>query len=161
MSRELWLLRHGKAELGVGMADIDRRLQKSGEQEVLQMGLCLQQQGLIPDIIITSPAVRAYATARMVADTLAMPDVQWRQDARLYFHGLEVLKQVLAEVPQVARCVLLVGHNPDFEQLANDLAGVAHVRLATASVARLAMPDDWQALPAGCARLEGVWSPSE
>lgn len=161
MSRELWLLRHGKAEPGVGMADSERRLQKSGGQEVLQMGLCLQQQGLIPDIIITSPAVRAYATARMAADALAVPDAQWRQDGRLYFHGVEALKQVLAELPQTLRCVLLVGHNPDFEQLANELAGVTQVRLATASVARLAMPDDWRFLPAGCARLEGVLSPSQ
>lgn len=159
MSRELWLLRHGKAESGEGMADSDRRLQKRGEQEVLQQGFCLQRQGLIPDIMVSSPAVRAYSTARIIAETLTVPDVHWQQDGRLYFHGIDALKQVLAELPQSAHRVLLVGHNPDFEQLANDLAGVNHVRLATASMARLAMPDDWQVLPSGCARLDTVIDP--
>lgn len=66
MSRELWLLRHAKAKRGEGLEDFDRALKKRGKKAAQQVGEWLQQQQLIPDLIISSPAKRAIDTATRV-----------------------------------------------------------------------------------------------
>ena len=60
MSRELWLLRHAKAERYDGSEDYDRRLKKRGKRDANCMGEWLKQQGLQPDFVISSPATRRY-----------------------------------------------------------------------------------------------------
>lgn len=67
MSRELWLLRHGKAERYDGNEDYDRRLKKRGKSDVACMGEWLKEQGLLPDAVISSPAIRAIMTAKKCA----------------------------------------------------------------------------------------------
>jgi len=73
------------------------------------------------------------------------------------------LKTVLAECPLEARRVLLVGHNPELEDLLIHLVGAANLPdtdklLPTAALARLIMPDDWSHLDAGSAKLLSITS---
>jgi phosphohistidine phosphatase len=83
------------------------------------------------------------------------------QDKRLYQEGFERLKTVLAECPPEAKQVLMVGHNPELEDLLVNLVGVNNLPdverlLSTATLVRLTMPDDWTYLEAGCATLVGI-----
>ena len=161
MSRELWLLRHGKSDRNIAMEDFDRPLNKRGKRAVERIGTWLQQQRLIPDWIVSSPAKRALTTAKIVHKAIAVEGVVISQDKRLYQEGFERLKTVLAECPTEARRVLLVGHNPELEDLLIHLAGAANLPdtdklLPTAALARLIMPDDWSHLEAGCARLLSI-----
>jgi phosphohistidine phosphatase len=164
MSRELWLLRHGKSDRNIAMEDFDRPLNKRGKRAAERIGNWLQQQRLIPDWIVSSPAKRALTTAKIVHKAIAVEGVVISQDKRLYQEGFERLKTVLAECPTEARRVLLVGHNPELEDLLIHLVGAANLPdtdklLPTAALARLIMPDDWSHLEAGCAKLLSITNP--
>lgn len=161
MNRELWLLRHGKSDRDVVMDDFDRPLKKRGKQAAQRMGEWMLRQQLIPDLVISSPATRAIATATRVCAAIGMDEQFIQQDKRLYFQGIEQLKWVLAECSANAGKVLLVGHNPDLEELLLDLVGEVNVPdmdklLPTAALARITMPNDWSNLAAGCARLLSI-----
>ena len=77
---------------------------------------------------------------------LSVEAIRWRE--RIYDAHVSGLLQVLAETAAEFRRVMLVGHNPGFEELAGLLAhGDPHrVRLATAAAARIRMPEDWSEL---------------
>ncbi|MFZ2168878.1 MAG: histidine phosphatase family protein [Methylococcaceae bacterium] len=161
MNRELWLLRHGKSNRNLAMDDFDRPLKKRGKRDAERMGVWLQQQQLIPDRIISSPAKRAISTAKLVHKVMAVEGLGIMQDKRLYQEGFERLKSALAEIPLEVSRVLLVGHNPELEDLLIHLAGAASLPdtdklLPTAALARLIMPDDWSHLDAGCAKFLSI-----
>ena len=147
MSRQLWLLRHGKSDRNLAVDDYDRPLKKRGKKAAESMGVWLKKENLIPDYLISSPAKRAYMTAKFVHKAFA--------------EGFERLKTVLAECPPEAKRVLMVGHNPELEDLLVNLVGVNNLPdverlLSTATLVRLTMPDDWTYLEAGCATLVGI-----
>jgi len=161
MSRELWLLRHGKSNRNLAVDDFDRPLKKRGKHAAQSIGAWLQQQRLIPDWIVSSPAKRAISTAKIVQKAIAEDGLDIMQDKRLYQEGFERLKTVLAECPLETRRVLLVGHNPELEDLLINLVGAANLPdtdklLPTAALARLVMPEDWTHLDAGCAKLLSI-----
>jgi phosphohistidine phosphatase len=143
------------------MADFDRPLKKRGKRAAQHIGKWLQQQRLIPDWILSSPAKRALKTAQTVLKAIDAPNLEIEQADRLYQQGFEQLKTVLAECPLEANRVLLVGHNPELEDLLVNLVGVANLPdteklLPTAALARLTLPNDWTHLNAGCARLLSI-----
>ena len=160
MSRELWLLRHAKSDRTVEMEDFDRPLKKRGKKAALRMGTWMQQQQLVPDTVLSSPAKRAISTAKIVCAAIGIDKQAIQQDRRLYFNGVERLKTVLSECPVQSGRVLLVGHNPDLEELLINLTGnnlpAADKLLPTAALAILKMPDDWQHLDTGCAQLISI-----
>lgn len=159
MARELWLLRHAKAETNDSIDDFDRVLKKRGKQAAKDMGLWMKGQQLQPDLVISSPATRAIATARWVCPALGIAEQDIVQDRRLYFADKNRLKLVLAESAGQAQRVLLVGHNPGLEDLLLDLVATMPELdgvMPTATLARLAMPDTWRDLPSGCAQLVGI-----
>jgi len=163
MSRELWLLRHGKSDRNLAMEDFDRPLKKRGKRAAQRIGAWLLELHLIPDWIVSSPANRAISTAKIVHKAIAVDGLIITQDKRLYQEGFERLKTVLAERPLEARRVLLVGHNPELEDLLAYLVGADNLPdtdklLPTAALARLIMPDDWSYLDAGSARLLSITS---
>jgi len=164
MNRELWLLRHGKAERDGLIPDFQRTLNKSGKQAVHRIGLWLNQQGLKPDLLLTSPARRAFDTASIIIDSLDKDNFLLKEVDRLYFHGFAAVKPVLAELPLSYKRVLLVGHNPDLEDLFSYLVGTANLPgknklLPTAALVRLKMPVDWATLSFGCAQIISITYP--
>ncbi|MSP27884.1 MAG: histidine phosphatase family protein [Methylococcales bacterium] len=162
MSRELWLLRHAKAKQNDGIEDFDRALKKRGKQAAQNLGVWLQQQDLTPDFVVSSPAKRAISTAVRVLEAMGAPDeLTITEDKRVYAEGFERFKTVLAECPVDAKRVLLVGHNPELDDLLIHLVGVANLPegdklLSTAALARLTMPDDWTQLSAESAQLLSI-----
>ncbi|MGD9298131.1 histidine phosphatase family protein [Thiohalocapsa sp.] len=168
MPRELLILRHAKSDWESGAAtDFERPLAKRGRKDAPRVGEWLYREGLIPDVILSSPAQRARETALKVCKCLDLSkkDIVW--DGDIYEADLHVLLDVLARVPAAARMVLIVGHNPGFEELLRHLAGGDLEEpndgklLPTAALARLEMPDDWTELEYGCAALVGILRPKQ
>ena len=161
MTRELWLLRHGKSDRNLAVDDFDRPLKKRGKRDAQSIGEWLHKLQLIPDWIVSSPAKRAISTAKIAYKAIAVEGLIINEDKRLYQEGFERLKTVLSECPKEAGRVLLVGHNPELEDLLIYLVGAANLPdtdklLPTATLARLLMPKDWTQLDAGCARLMSI-----
>lgn len=168
MSRQLIIFRHGKSDWGTGApTDFERPLAKRGRTSAPSMGKWMKSQGFIPDLVVSSPAERARQTALLACKKLGFNKSSIHWDQRIYHAGTSTLLQVLSEVPAAARCVMIVGHNPGFEDLYNHLAtlddAVSYddrtVKTATAVV--LNMPDDWSTLSAGCAQLARIQHPRD
>ncbi|MFZ2724729.1 MAG: histidine phosphatase family protein [Methylococcaceae bacterium] len=161
MTRELYLLRHAKSDRSLEIEDFDRPLKKRGKRNAEQIGVYLQQHHLLPDLILSSPAKRAISTAKRVRTASNNKNIIIQQDMRLYASSVDCLKMVLSKCPSHCQRILLVGHNPELEDLLIDLVGAKNVPtinklLPTAALARLTMPSDWTQLQAQCAELVNI-----
>jgi phosphohistidine phosphatase len=161
MNRELWLMRHAKSDWRVDADDFDRPLSRRGKCAARQMGVWMQQHQLVPGFVVSSPALRAVATAEIVCAALGLPAQAIHRDKRLYEQDLNGLKDTLADCPVQAERVLLTGHNPELEVLLIDLTGNIAVPdkdklLPTAALARLIISCDWSRLNTGCAELLSI-----
>ena len=152
MTRELLILRHAKAERPEGVNDFDRPISDPGKRGAQRIATWIWRHNLMPDYVISSPAERAIETARKACKAMSMGDPGIIEDQRIYEATISDLLRVLGEVPQTARRVLLVGHNPGLERLLSYLDGENDGRLTEAALAQLELPDNWLELPPGCAR---------
>ena len=124
--RRLMLLRHAKSHWPMGVADRDRPLAARGREAAPVMGRYLADELLLPDLVLISPAKRTVETWEMVAPMLPeKPATQY--EPRIYEAKVERLLDVVQEVEGDVRTLLLIGHNPGFEELAHLLTGHAPV----------------------------------
>ncbi|MBI1732568.1 MAG: histidine phosphatase family protein [Gammaproteobacteria bacterium] len=125
MSRKslLILMRHAKSDWPDEVRrDADRPLARRGERDAPRMGRWLRKNGLIPDKLISSPALRARATAEIVAEKLRIRKKRIVLDERIYEAGLRRLLEVVAGHGADSSTLLLIGHNPGLEELLLHLA---------------------------------------
>jgi phosphohistidine phosphatase len=132
----LYFLRHGRAEQHSDGPDAERRLTKRGTQELKGAAPIWRRLKLRPEVILTSPLVRAVQTAEIARAALNVKG-QPRTDDRLRPGATwDGLAQAMAEHHEAGR-VMFVGHNPDFESAIEDLSGAGAVRLRPGGVACL------------------------
>jgi phosphohistidine phosphatase len=162
----LMLLRHGKATSPDATKDMDRPLAARGREAVPRIAAHLAGEQLLPDLALVSPARRARETWELVEPALG--PVPARFEPRLYEASPERLMSLLHEVEPAIRTLLLVGHNPGFEDLAKLLIGhgdrYAFARMAkkypTAGLAVIDFPvEDWPAVKPGSGRLDRFVTP--
>ena len=131
---KLWVLRHGDAEdPGPGTDDFDRNLTSTGREEATAAGRALVATGVKPDLVLSSPRVRARQTAELATAELGI-GFEIHEPLSGGFRAEDALS-VLAE--RDGETVLLVGHMPDLAIVVRDLTfcpspmrtgGLAHVR---------------------------------
>ncbi len=130
----LMLLRHAKAEPGVPrVADKDRALAERGLADATRMGERLVRDGMVPDRVICSTARRTRETWTRVSVELGAP-VPVDFEAAIYEATTARLLTVIRRAPPSAKRLMLIGHNPGFEDLTNDFVRDAE----TGAAARLA-----------------------
>jgi len=160
--KTLLILRHAKSSWKQpDQADQDRPLNKRGKKEAPKVGDYLKENDLIPDLILSSPARRAHDTAQAVAEACGFDgQIDLYQD--LYLSDPACYLDVLHCLPDDARRILVVGHNPDVEELLTLLTDVSEP-MTTAALAVVGLPiSSWQELSeATDGRLETLWSPRE
>jgi len=117
--KHLILIRHAESNSQrLGQSDFDRPLSASGEREARATAEMLRCDGRIPDLMVCSAAVRTTATARIIADTLNLPDTIVAPDRHLYGAPAHALLYTIAGFPEDCPCIALVGHNPAISDLA-------------------------------------------
>ncbi len=167
MARQLLVLRHAKSAWDTNaLSDFERPLAKRGKKDAPRVGAWMRAQGLIPDQVLGSPARRARQTVERVCAELGLDANRIIWESSIYAAGTGALLGALATCPRSARVVLVVGHNPGLEELLRFLTGGANLPfeerlLPTGALAELAMPDDWAALPEGCATLRRIVRPKD
>jgi phosphohistidine phosphatase len=147
--KRLTLVRHAKSDWSLpGQVDWDRALSKRGQRDAPEMARRLRARKLAPDLVLTSPAVRALATATILARELKVAAGHVRQDERLYLAEPAGLLAVVRELGGSAKHLMVLGHNPGITDFANRLsAGDRIDNMPTCAVftARFAI-DDWTGL---------------
>lgn len=165
-TRELLILRHGKSDWDNDLDDFNRPLQDRGKRDAQRIGVWLQQQDLLPDYVVSSPAERAIVTAEKCCKVMGMASSDIHQDKRIYAADLSDLMAVLNSCPEEARRVMLVGHNPGLEELLGYLVDQEgplsndDKLLPTATLARLKVNGDWGRLGENGAVLESITKPA-
>ena len=119
-TRRLTLLRHGKAQSIDSCAeDFERALEHRGSIEAREMGGRLVYRDLIPDLILVSPAERAWATAEIVAEICELDPKQVQCARELYLATPETTWRLLAKRDLSIHHILICGHNPGLSELAS------------------------------------------
>lgn len=125
------------------------------------MGELIYKHDLNPDVILCSTAKRARMTAHAVAEACSYQgEIFFQRD--LYHADPETILQMLSNLADDFICVLLVGHNPDLEELLELLTG-DYARLPTAALAQITLPiEHWSELDEDTkGQLVAVWRPRE
>ena len=160
--KTLLILRHAKSSWdNAQLTDYERPLNKRGKQEAPRMGQLLREQDLVPDLIITSSAVRALATAEAVA--LASGYEQEIRATRSFYHAdPDTYIDALRQLDDSLERVMFVGHNPGMEELLEELTGLWE-QMSTAALAQISLPiNQWSELDEETTgELVNLWRPKE
>lgn len=121
---QLLLLRHAKSSWEDDTLDDARRpLNKRGRKAAAAMGQMMAGRGLLPELVLCSPAVRAAETWQLVSEALPLqPAVEIVEALYDFGDGSRLLK-VIRDHGGASPRLLLVGHNPAIESLAIRLIG--------------------------------------
>jgi phosphohistidine phosphatase len=171
--RQLLLLRHAKSSWDdPDLPDHARPLNARGKRAAAVMAAVMQDLGLAPDIVLVSSARRTLQTLEAMTPLPDSPMIEPLDD--LYLATWQRMLDILRSVPETARSVLLIGHNPGMHDLALSLAGAEAMerggapgtrRLAggypTAALAEFYVPSTWKGLEAGQARLVRFIAPND
>lgn len=141
--KTLTLLRHAKSSWDDAVArDFDRPLNRKGQRAAEAMGRHAKTLGLTFDHVVASPAERVVETLKHFATGYG-EDLTPQWDAGVYLASTATLLDVVHALPETADSVLLVGHNPGFEELVllltseGPLRDDVEIKFPTASLAEL------------------------
>lgn len=116
--KKLYLIRHAKSDWSnSSLDDFDRPLNKRGKKNAPFMGKILRDKGIIPDLIISSPAYRARETARKIAKKLKYRE-EIMYNEYIYEASLKTILEIINFIEDEYDDVILVGHNPGLNMLA-------------------------------------------
>ena len=136
--KALYLVRHAKSSRDdPTLPDKERPLNERGLRDAPRMGEQLAKQGVTADLILSSPALRALTTAEIFARKLDYKVKDIAVDERLYGSTPDDLLEVIRELGDGAKCVMLFGHNPELTELAHRLS-TKIVDMPTCAVAEFA-----------------------
>lgn len=141
MPRILLLVRHAKSSWeDDSLADRDRPLNKRGMVDAPEMADRLRQRLLIPDRIVSSPAVRAYDTACSFSQTLDLPVSQIQVEEELYAATSGEILEVVRSLDDSVSVALVVTHNPGLTDLVNEMTSQVIENVPTCGVVTLELP---------------------
>jgi phosphohistidine phosphatase len=164
---QLLLLRHAKSSWDdPKLADRDRPLNKRGLRAAACMRQAIVDLGLIPDMVLISPARRVQETLAALEPWDETPLLETLE--ALYLATAIQMRTLLQEVNETVRSVMLIGHNPGMQELSAQLAAssveseIKRRLLAgfpTAALAEFSVGTRWAKLDAGGTRLVRFLTP--
>ena len=159
--KTLLILRHAKSDWNnANLSDFDRPLNERGLRDAPRVGKLMRDKDLLPDLILSSPAVRARETLRLAAETAAFGG-EIRFEPRIYEASINDLLEIAAAVPDDCEKLLIVGHNPGFSRLVEVLTGESE-NLPTAALAEIVLPiENWSEIKTGAGELKNLFKPKE
>ena len=159
--KTLLLLRHAKSSWKEdGLRDFDRPLNGRGKKAAETMGRFIRKKKVVPDLVVSSPAVRARETIEAIMKIAELPS-ELRYDDRIYDAGAMRLMEVISEIDDERNTVLMVGHNPGMEELLGLLTDQLE-HMATGTLARINLNGaSWSNVVAEKGSLEWIVKPKE
>jgi phosphohistidine phosphatase len=136
--KTLYLMRHAEAAwMNSGQRDFERLLDLQGERDAGAMGKRLKQRGVSPDLILSSPALRAAQTSKRIALELSIPLDEIVFHEAIYEATVSDLLKIIQALDDHYGSAMLIGHNPALTWLINQLTGKHMANAPTCSIATL------------------------
>jgi phosphohistidine phosphatase len=153
--KRIVIIRHAKAVKDEPRGrDFDRRLSERGQNDALEIGRRLAARELHPAAVVTSPALRALETARIISRELDFPWDEICAEKAAYLADGEALFDLVRGLDDRAQSALLVGHNPGCSELARALARGFAQELPTCAAVSVDLPaDTWAGVRRGSGSL--------
>ncbi|MCH8170623.1 MAG: histidine phosphatase family protein [Bacteroidetes bacterium] len=144
--KNLCLLRHAKSSWKLrSLDDFDRPLNNRGIRDAPFMGEILLKKNIFPELIISSPALRAITTAKIIAEKLKYPVSNIKKDKNIYEASALDLLSVIKQTNNKLKFLMLVGHNPGITYLINLISDKRLDNLPTAGIVCLKKEvDSWE-----------------
>lgn len=144
--KKLMIVRHAKSSWeDASLRDFDRPLNKRGRRDVPDMGRRLSEKGLIPDLIIASPANRAITTARGIAKELGYALSAIQEEPDLYHAGTYTIREIISKTDSSVNTLMIFGHNPGFTDLIARVSDLSLYNLPTCAVCGVAFDfESWE-----------------
>ncbi|MCL2020739.1 MAG: histidine phosphatase family protein [Betaproteobacteria bacterium] len=151
----LLICRHAKSSWrDTTLSDFERPLNKRGERDAPEMGRRLARLGVLPDLIMSSPATRAINTALHYARKLGIAPEEIRRNQEQYAASVSGLVNLIRTADSSVGTLMLVGHNPESTDLANALGGLNIKNIPTSGIVALAFSQRaWADLTVGSGTL--------
>ena len=136
--RTLFLIRHAKSDRKWNVADFKRPLNERGLSDAPKMGARLKERGASFDAVYSSPAKRAFDTAKLVCENAGFPSEKIITDEKFYtFNSADLFKGVESVVNEDFQTVAVFCHNFAVTDLANILTGEAIDNVPTCGVVHI------------------------
>jgi phosphohistidine phosphatase len=149
--KKLLLIRHARATHETGYKDFERPLTPSGLQDAAVMAGRLQEHSLIPQLMVSSPALRTISTAHVFTQHLAVPEAE--EIKSIYEADVNDLVDVINDLDDASDFTALVGHNPGISQLLHYLTDQLE-EMATCAIVLIEFNNDsWNSIGAGTGKL--------
>jgi len=119
--KTVYLIRHAKSDWSEeNKADLDRGLSKRGSKDLKLMGSYLLGKKIKPDLILSSPALRAKLTAKKISKKIKY-DKDIKYIDKLYMPDPETILDILSDQKDKNKKIFVINHNPALTELANML----------------------------------------
>ncbi len=162
MTKRIILYRHGKSDWTAAYgSDHDRPLAQRGIKSAEIMGKLLKKYDQIPELAITSTAIRARKTLE-----ISMLAGRWRctviENEKLYYGSVKEIIESIRSISDKYSSAILVGHEPKCSTLANLMTGGGNIIFKTATMARIDLSvQKWKKIEPGNGKLRWLWRPSD
>ncbi len=155
--KTLYLTRHAKSSWKEqDLDDFDRPLNPRGKRDAPFMGQLLKKKNILPDLLISSPAVRAYTTARTIASEIGYPPEKIITDENIYEGSSSELLEVINSIEEEYESAMVFGHNPGFTMLSNYLSGKDILNIPTCGIVKIKFDKEkWSDIEVGTGEL--IW----
>ena len=159
--KTLYVLRHAKSSWDdAELTDFDRPLNQRGETTAPFIGEFMAANGFEPQVIVSSPAVRARETARL-AQEAAHFTADIIHDERIYEASPRTLQTVASSIDDRFESAMLVGHNPGMEGFVRLMSGRSE-EMQTAALAVIDLDiERWSDIDSGLGSLRRMVRPRE
>jgi phosphohistidine phosphatase len=153
--KTLYLMRHAKSSWKDGpIEDFDRPLNKRGERDAPFMGKLMNQTGILPQEMISSPAKRALSTASLFCSEIKFPHHKLKVDNNLYAASSKEMLSVIENLSENVESVLIIAHNPGLTDLANYLSDFPIDNIPTCGIVELLFnKKSWKEIEFGSCRM--------
>ena len=151
----LFLTRHAKSSWSnPGLADIDRPLNERGKKAAPFMGKLIMDKREKPELLISSPAYRAFSTAKAFGEAMGLVENDIIINRTIYGAGAQQLLELVQNQDDLHKSIMLFGHNPTFTSFVNFLTSSNIMNVVTCGVVRIDFEcSSWTDIDFGSGRL--------
>ena len=143
--KTLYLARHAKSSWKhPELSDIERPLNKRGKRDAPIIGNLLKEKGVNPDLLISSPAVRARKTAVTIAEIIDYPKSKILINDNIYESSSSELINIIQGFDDIFNSVMMFGHNPGFTMLNKYLTESFIDNIPTCGVVGIHFNSSWK-----------------
>ena len=153
--KTLTIIRHAKSSWSdTSLSDAKRPLNRRGKHDAPMMGERIHDHGIRPSLIVSSPATRAWSTAKIIAEAINYPREFLQKEKSLYLASLDRILDVVVAQDNGFNNLMIIGHNPGLTDFVNFLVPGLTNNLPTAGVVSVEIEqDDWSLYERPAAKL--------